>query len=98
MSACTIVQRHNPPLPFTPAAVIDRLRFRATNGAAYVQLQATNALARILGLYDQTKPLSERLRDPVTTAEAEPAALPKGDNLEFVTSEDQITQEDDDYF
>ena len=62
--AAQTLQNHNPPLPFTPKAIIDRLRLRATNGADYVQLQATKALARILGLYDQTKPLAERLRDP----------------------------------
>ena len=94
MSACTIAQHHNPPLPFTPKAVIDRLRFRATNGAAYVQLQATKALARILGLYDQTKPLAERLRDPGTAAE--PPALPAETGFD-VLSEEDLPDEDDEY-
>ena len=85
----------NPPLPCTPRAVLDRLRHHATNGAAYVQLQASKALARILGLYDQTKPLSERLRDPQT--EPEQPALPEGGRLVLAMSEDDLTEEDDDY-
>lgn len=96
MSACTIAQPHNPPLPFTPKAVIDRLRLHATNGAAYVQLQATKALARILGLYDQSKPLAERLRDPQSDAEA--PALPEGGRRPFtLISEEDLPEDDDDY-
>ena len=92
--AAQTVQNHNPPLPFTPKAIIDRLRLRATNGADYVQLQATKALARILGLYDQTKPLAERLRDP--QAEPDAPALPAETGFD-VLSEEDLPDDDDDY-
>ena len=51
MSAITV----NPPLPYTKTAIRDHLRHHATNGPAYVQIQATKALARIIGLYDEAK-------------------------------------------
>ena len=97
MSAVTIAQHHNPPLPFTPKAVIDRLRLRATNGADYVQLQATKALARILGLYDQTKSLAERLRDPHSEAESEPALTEGGREPFTLVSMEDLPEEDDEY-
>jgi hypothetical protein len=31
------------------------MQFHANNGPAYVQIQATNALARMIGLYDDAK-------------------------------------------
>ena len=95
MSAATIAHSVNPPLPLTPRAIVDRFRHHATNGAAHIQLQATKALARILGLYDQTKSLTERLRDPQT--EAEPTALPEGGRQPFtLVSEEDLPDEDDD--
>ena len=55
MTAATIAQPHNPPLPFTRDAIINRLRHQATNGPAYVQHSATKALARLKGLYDEAR-------------------------------------------
>ena len=55
MTAATIAQPHNPPLPFTKDAIINRLRHQATNGPAYVQHSATKALARLKGLYDEAR-------------------------------------------
>ena len=96
MSTFQATAQVNPPLPFTPRAIIDRLRHHATNGAAYIQLQATKSLARILGLYDQTTPLSERLRDPQT--EPEQPALAEGGRRPFtLISEEDLPEEDDDY-
>ena len=46
---------HNQPLPFTRDAIIGHFQHHATNGPAYVQIQATNALARIMGLFDEAK-------------------------------------------
>jgi hypothetical protein len=47
----------NPPLPFTRKAIIGHFQFHATNGPAYVQIQATNALARLKGLYQEARQL-----------------------------------------
>ena len=55
MTAATIAQPHNPPLPFTKDAIINRLRHQATNGPAYVQHSATKTLARLKGLYDEAR-------------------------------------------
>ena len=51
MSAATV----NPPLPYTKQAIRDHLRHHATNGPAYVQIQATKALARMIGLFEEAK-------------------------------------------
>ncbi len=51
----TNTRSHNPPLPFTREAIIGHYQHHATNGPAYVQIQATNALARIMGLFKQGK-------------------------------------------
>ena len=51
MSAATV----NPPLPYTKDAIRDHLRHHATNGPAYVQIQATKALARMIGLFEEGK-------------------------------------------
>ena len=45
----------NPPLPYTRDAIIGHLQQHATNGPAYVQIQATTALARIMGLFSEAK-------------------------------------------
>ena len=45
----------NQPLPVNKTAIINHLAHHATNGPAYVQLNATKALARITGLYDQAR-------------------------------------------
>ncbi len=55
-------QTHNPPLPYTRDAIIGNLRHHASNGPAYVQIQATTALARIMGLFDEAK---QSLKDGV---------------------------------
>ena len=88
----------NPPLPFTPRAVIDRFRFLANNAPYYVQIQATNALARILGLNDTKVPLYQRLADPLTEApQTDPSTPAVRPPLVFITSEDELTEEDDEY-
>ena len=51
MSASTM----NPPLPFTKDAIIGNFQIHATNGPAYVQLQATRALARLKGMYEEAR-------------------------------------------
>ena len=48
-------QTHNPPLPYTRDAIIGNLQHHASNGPAYVQIQATTALARIMGLFNEAK-------------------------------------------
>ena len=48
-------QTHNPPLPFTREAILGHLQLHASNGPAYVQIQATTALARIMGLFNEAK-------------------------------------------
>ena len=45
----------NQPLAVNKTAIINHLAHHATNGPAYVQLNATKALARITGLYDQAR-------------------------------------------
>ena len=70
----------NPPLKLSPRAVLNQLRFHATNGPAYVQLGATKAIARNLGLYDQTKDLAQRLAEPIL-GEPETSAKPKKQKL-----------------
>ena len=58
MSAITAVhaiQRPNPPLEYNKKAIREHLQHHATNGPAYVQIQATNALARMIGLYEDAK-------------------------------------------
>ena len=48
-------QTHNPPLPFTREAIIGHFQHHASNGPAYVQIEATKALARIMGLFNEAK-------------------------------------------
>ena len=58
MSAITAAQsirRPNPPLEYSKTAIREHLQLHATNGPAYVQIQATKALARMIGLYDDAK-------------------------------------------
>ena len=58
MSAITAVhaiQRHNPPLEYSKKAIREHLQHHATNGPAHVQIQATKALARMIGLYEDAK-------------------------------------------
>ena len=82
MTAMPIPRQHwtNPPLPFSPKAVVSHLQHHATNGPAYVQLGATKALARILGLYDQTRDLAKRMAEP-RLIESGPDAKPKKKKL-----------------
>ncbi len=51
MSNNTATSHANPPLNFTSDAIVNQLRYQATNGPAYVQHSATRALAQIKGLY-----------------------------------------------
>ena len=58
MSAITAVhaiQRSNPPLEYNKKAIREHLQHHATNGPAHVQIQATKALARMIGLYEDAK-------------------------------------------
>ena len=55
MSAITSARAVNPPLQYSKDAIRQHLQFHATNGPAYVQIQATKALARMIGLYDDAK-------------------------------------------
>ena len=55
MKSQTNTRSTNPPLPFTREAIIGHYQHHATNGPAYVQIQATNALARMIGLYEDAK-------------------------------------------
>ena len=53
----------NPPLAYTKEAIRGHLQHHATNGPAYVQIQATKALARMIGLYDEAKDAAGRTKD-----------------------------------
>ncbi len=55
LNATNAIQKTNPPLEFSKKAIREHLQFHATNGPAYVQIQATKALARMIGLYDDAK-------------------------------------------
>ncbi len=53
----------NPPLAYTKEAIRGHLQHHATNGPAYVQIQATKALARMIGLYDEAKDAARKTKD-----------------------------------
>ena len=55
ITAAAAIQRSNPPLEYSKKAIREHLQHHATNGPAYVQIQATNALARMIGLYEDAK-------------------------------------------
>ena len=55
ITAANTIQRSNPPLEYSKKAIREHLQHHATNGPAYVQIQATNALARMIGLYEDAK-------------------------------------------
>ena len=55
MTAATMAGQFNKPLAVNKTAIVNHLAHHATNGPAYVQLNATKALARITGLYDQAR-------------------------------------------
>ena len=55
LTAANAIQKTNPPLEFSKQAIRQHLQHHATNGPAYVQIQATKALARMIGLYDDAK-------------------------------------------
>ena len=55
LNATNAIRNTNPPLEFSKKAIREHLQFHATNGPAYVQIQATKALARMIGLYDDAK-------------------------------------------
>ncbi len=55
ITATRTIQRSNPPLEYSKKAIREHLQHHATNGPAYVQIQATNALARMIGLYEDAK-------------------------------------------
>ena len=85
MSAATM----NAPLPFTKEAIIGNFQIHATNGPAYVQLQATRALARLKGMYEEARLLArskfQSQQQDVPQAPAEPSlvgqAIANGEDL-----------------
>ena len=55
ITAAAAINRPNPPLEYSKKAIREHLQHHATNGPAYVQIQATNALARMIGLFEDAK-------------------------------------------
>ena len=63
ISSQAMTSTANPPLAYTKEAIRGHLQHHATNGPAYVQIQATKALARMIGLYDEAKDAARRTTD-----------------------------------
>ena len=63
ISSQAMTSTANPPLAYTKEAIRGHLQHHATNGPAYVQIQATKALARMIGLYDEAKDAAGRTKD-----------------------------------
>lgn len=86
ITAANAVQRSNPPLEYKRTAIREHLQFHATNGPAHVQIQATKALARMIGLYDDAKSginhtvdqAKERARDGALSISQRVAGLMNG--------------------
>ena len=87
----------NPPLALNPRAILKQLQHFATNGPAYVQFQATRSLARIVGLFDRTSDAIRELGFGPSDDQTEPEQPQQPEELKLVTSEDEVTKEDDDY-
>ena len=79
----------NAPLPFTREAIVGHLQHHATNGPAYVQIQATKALARMLGLFDHAKQTAQQTVVPtkLTELSAKIRAIKSG---EYTPTEEDI--------
>ena len=90
-------QDRNPPLSLTPKAILSRLQHFATNGPKYVQFQATRSLARIVGLFDRTSDAIRDLGFGPSDDQSESGQPDKTPEFKLVTSEDDVTKEDDDY-
>ena len=88
---------NNPPLSLTPKAILSRLQHFATNGPQYVQFQATRSLARIVGLFDRTSDAIRELGFGPSDDQSESEQPDKTPEFKLVTSEDEVTKEDDDY-
>ncbi|MDE2989277.1 MAG: hypothetical protein OXT70_14695 [Chloroflexota bacterium] len=88
---------HNPPLALNPRAILSQLQHFATNGPQYVQFQATRSLARIVGLFDRASDAIRELGFGPTDDTTEPEQPQQPEELKLVTSDDEITKEDDDY-
>ncbi len=90
ITATGTIQRSNPPLEYSKKAIRQHLQHHATNGPAYVQIQATNALARMIGLYDDAKNgitnAVDSVRDKGSTMYAKIEAIKNGTHK--VTAED----------
>ncbi len=99
----------NPPLPYTRDAIIGHLQQHATNGPAYVQIQPTNALARIMGLFDEAKSAIKdtihHISDEARALSARVTAIQNGESVataeeiaefgDFSNNETESQEEDD---
>ncbi|MDE2987500.1 MAG: hypothetical protein OXT70_05535 [Chloroflexota bacterium] len=88
---------NNPPLALNPRAILSQLQHFATNGPKYIQFQATRSLARIVGLFDRTSDAIRELGFGPTDDQTEPNQPDQPEEFKFVTSDDELTEEDDDY-
>ncbi len=99
----------NPPLPYTRDAIIGHLQQHASNGPAYVQIQATKALARIMGLFDEAKSAIKdtihHISDEARALSARVTAIQNGESVataeeiaefgDFSNNETESQEEDD---
>ena len=98
MSAITSARAVNPPLQYSKDAIRQHLQFHATNGPAYVQIQATKALARMIGLYDDAKQTTKQAVSQVVN-ETKSAANSLYAKIQAIRSgEYVVTEEDLNYF
>ena len=79
LNAANAIQKTNPPLDYNKKAIREHLQFHATNGPAYVQIQATKALARMIGLYDDAKNGSTNAVDNIKEKGKSPPRTDGGD-------------------
>ena len=71
LNAANAIQKTNPPLEFSKKAIREHLQFHATNGPAYVQIQATKALARMIGLYEDARLIARQAFEAAKSAAQE---------------------------
>ncbi|MYD53367.1 MAG: hypothetical protein F4W96_03560 [Chloroflexi bacterium] len=88
---------NNPPLALNPRAILSQLQHFATNGPKYIQFQATRSLARIVGLFDRTSDAIRELGFGPSDDQTEPKPPDQPEEFRLLTSEDELTEEDDDY-
>ena len=88
---------NNPPLALNPRAILSQLQHFATNGPRYIQFQATRSLARIVGLFDRTSDAIRELGFGPADDRTEPNQPDQPEEFRLITSEDELTEEDDDY-